>query len=325
MAILIIDGQELLIADDIASDDKKLRQALTPSYPFMPNASICRKKTQDDKLCVEIVNSEAGTQQATPIAVLEKPQQSTPTQQADSTFPKNLQQEAEDNSVNEPTPFSPAWYPLQSRAIGIVQGQYFPSASDLVQGILVLDDGTIAPTKFMGSSLRFLKKKLDLLESPQFWLVYPSYSPEPPHLHLTVRGAKLPEREVNFEVIRSVKDYFSVRGLITYIDRQAGQSVVRIFRSVRRTEAVTPEEALKQSYFLLKLDGVLPQEASGHFADLKVKREGQKLVLEDFQFVQRLLELNKKKSTKKRSRRSGKSKKNSQTSGDSQSEATGKD
>src|SRR5918997_3563087 len=173
-----------------------------------------------------------------------------------ATFPQDWQQAAEENLVNEPTPFSPAWYPLQSRAIGLVQGQYFPSASNLVQGILVLDDGTLAPTKFMGSSLRFLKNKLDLLESPQFWVVYPSYSPEPPHLHLTVRGAKLPEREVNFEVIRSVKDYFSVRGLITYIDLQASQFVVRIFRSDCRTQDVAPEEALKQSYFLLRLDGV---------------------------------------------------------------------
>jgi len=325
MAILIIDGQELSIADDIASDDKKLRQALARSHPFMPNASICRKKTQDDKLCVEIVNSESATQQASPIAVLEKPQQSTPAQQADCTFSKNLQQETEENSVNEPTPFSPAWYPLQSRAIGIVQGQYFPSASNLVQGILVLDDGTLAPTKFMGSSLRFLKKKLDLLESPQFWVVYPSYSPEPPHLHLTVRGVKLPEREVNFEIIRSQKDYFSVRGLITYIDLQANQSVVRIFRSDCRIQDVAPEEALKQTYFLLRLDSVLPQEASGHFADLKVKREGQKLVLEDFQFVQRLLKLKKKKSTKKRSRSKGKSTKNSQTCADSQSQVIDKD
>lgn len=316
MAILIIDGQELSIADDIASDDKKLRQALTPSYPFMPNASICRKKTQDDKLCVEIVNSEAGTQQASPIAVLEKPQQSTPTQQADSTFLKNLQQEAEENSVNEPTPFSPAWYPLQSRAIGIVQGQYFPSASNLIEGVLVLDDGTIAPTNFLASSLRFLKKKLDLLESPQFWVVYPSTWQEPPFLHFTVRGAKLPEREVNFEVIRSVKDYFSIRGLITYIDRQAGQFFVRIFRSDRE---VVPEEAQKTSYFLMRLDGVLPKDAFGQFADLKVKREGQKLVLEDFQFVQRLVQPKKPKSTKKRSRRKGKSTtKDSQTSGDSQ-------
>lgn len=241
------------------------------------------------------------------------------------TFPQDWQQEAEENSVNEPTPFSPAWYPLQSRAIGLVQGQYFPSASNLIEGVLVLDDGTIAPTKFMGSSVRFLKKKLDLLESPQFWLVYPSYSSEPPHLHLTVRGAKLPEREVNFEVIRSQKDYFSVRGLITYIDHQAGQFVIRIFRSDRRTQDVEPEEALKQTYFLMKIKGVLPKEAFGEFGDLNVKREGDNLVLKDFQFVQRLLQPKKQKSAKKRSPRKGKSTKNSQTSGDSQSKATGKD
>ena len=311
----------IAITDDISSDDKKLRQALAHAYPFMPNASICRKKTQDNKLCVEIVNSEARTQQASPIAVLEKPQQSTPAQQANSTFSENLQQEAEENSVNEPSPFSPAWYPLQSRAIGIVQGQYFPSASNLVQGILVLDDGTLAPTKFMGSSLRFLKKKLDLLESPQFWVVYPSTWQEPPFLHFTIRGAKLPEREVNFEVIHSQKDYFSVRGLITYIDHQASQFFVRIFRSAHE---VVPEEAQKTSYFLMRLDGILPKEAFGQFADLKVKREGQKLVLEDFQFVQRLLQPKKQKSTQKRSRRKEKSTKNSQTSRDSQSEATGK-
>jgi len=83
-----------------------------------------------------------------------------------ATFPQDWQQEAQENSVNEPTPFSPAWYPLQSRAIGIVQGQYFPSASDLIEGVLVLDDGTIAPTNFLASSIRYLKKKSVPLGKP---------------------------------------------------------------------------------------------------------------------------------------------------------------
>jgi len=222
-----------------------------------------------------------------------------------ATFPQDWQQEAQENSVvNEPTPFSPAWYPLQSRAIGIVQGQYFPSASDLIEGVLVLDDGTIAPTNFLASSIRYLKKNLFLLESPQLWIVYPSTWQEPPYLHFTIRGVKTPAKEAHFEAIRSQKDYFSVRGLITHTDQQAGQFVVRIFRSDRE---VVPEEALSQNYFLMRIKGILPKEAFGQFGDLSVKREGDKLVLEDFQFVQRLLQPKKQKLAKKRSRRKGKS------------------
>jgi len=95
-----------------------------------------------------------------------------------------------------------------------------------------------------------------------------------------------------------------VRGLITHTDQQAGQFVVRIFRSDRE---VVPEEALSKNYFLMRIKGILPKEAFGQFGDLSVKREADKLVLEDFQFVQRLLQLKKQKLAKKRSRRKGKS------------------
>jgi len=60
MALIKIstDGTEFEVKDDIARDDQRLREALTPFYPEMANAEITRSE-QDGKL---IVTSNSGFQ-----------------------------------------------------------------------------------------------------------------------------------------------------------------------------------------------------------------------------------------------------------------------
>jgi nitrate reductase NapAB chaperone NapD len=53
------DGKEFEVKDDIARDDRRLREALTPFYPEMANAEITRTEN-DGKLVVEMAK-RAGT------------------------------------------------------------------------------------------------------------------------------------------------------------------------------------------------------------------------------------------------------------------------
>jgi hypothetical protein len=61
MALIKIstDGTEFELKDDIARDDQRLREALTPFYPEMANAEITRSE-QDGKLIVTMAK-RAGT------------------------------------------------------------------------------------------------------------------------------------------------------------------------------------------------------------------------------------------------------------------------
>jgi hypothetical protein len=61
MALIKIttDGSEFEVADEIARDDQRLREALTPFYPELANAEITRSE-QEGKLIVTMVK-RAGT------------------------------------------------------------------------------------------------------------------------------------------------------------------------------------------------------------------------------------------------------------------------
>jgi hypothetical protein len=61
MALIRIstDGREFEVGDEIACDDQRLREALTPFYPEMANAEITRTE-KDGKLIVEM-SKRAGT------------------------------------------------------------------------------------------------------------------------------------------------------------------------------------------------------------------------------------------------------------------------
>lgn len=58
MAIVKIESQQIPLADDIASDDEKLRRVLAPFYPETTNATFARE-TKDGTLTVT-VNKRGG-------------------------------------------------------------------------------------------------------------------------------------------------------------------------------------------------------------------------------------------------------------------------
>ena len=68
MATIKIEGQDIPLADDIASDDEKLRRVLAPFYPETANATFGRE-TKDGALVVT-VTKRAGKLGLTPLAAL---------------------------------------------------------------------------------------------------------------------------------------------------------------------------------------------------------------------------------------------------------------
>jgi hypothetical protein len=242
-----------------------------------------------------------------PPLVLNKLQPLDQTPRLNPTWVENWQiQVEEESSANNSTPIPPPYSPLQYRAIGVVKGQYFPTQSDLIRGILVLEDGAIAPVHFLASSISFLKKHMELLNAPQFWIVYPKTQLEAPHLHFAVKGVKSVSEEENSEALTVQKDHFSVRGLVTYIDSKAGTFVVRIYHN----DSVGSSTTHQQNFFLLTIQGTVNSEAFGQFADLDVCREGDKLILKNASFVGQLVQPKKQKRKKKRSHRQNKARAN---------------
>ncbi len=301
MAILLFKGQRISLDDEAASDDTKVLAAVANYVPNIDKANICREVTDGQ---LQITVSQPNGSQETPLAVLDKSLPLDQTPQLDPTWVENWQLQVEqESSANEPAPIPPPYTPLQYRAIGVVKGQYFPSHSDLIRGILVMEDGAIAPVNFLASSINFLKKHMELLDAPQFWVVYPKTQLKAPHLSFAVKGVKTPSKTENAE---SLKDRFSVRGLITYIDSKAGMFTVRIYHNHSADSSATQ----LQNFFLLTIQGTLNSEAFGQFGDLDVRREGDKLILEKADFVSRLFQPKKQKRKKKQRRRQGKTKAN---------------
>ena len=208
-------------------------------------------------------------------------------------------------SVTNETGIAPADTQLQYRAVGLVRGQYIPSAENFNSGILLLDDNTIAPVNISsGSTAHFLKKHPDLLQNSHVWLVYPRTKLQPPYLRFIITALRSKGNP-------SEGDYFSVRGAIVGQDVEAGKFVVRVDRNADASdEKKKPKD---RKYFLLTIQGKLPiEKAKGQFWDLNLGREQDHLVLKDddaASFVAQVFEPKPKKKKKRKKRRRSKAKK----------------
>ncbi|MBD0264585.1 MAG: hypothetical protein ICV78_18225 [Tolypothrix sp. Co-bin9] len=55
MALIKIDGQEIVLEDSIAKDDTALRNALTPFFPQLANAEISRQTDGEGLMTVRLI------------------------------------------------------------------------------------------------------------------------------------------------------------------------------------------------------------------------------------------------------------------------------
>lgn len=185
-------------------------------------------------------------------------------------------------------PIPPVTEPTQYRAIGVVRGTYVPAEPDQpTRGRLVTDDGAEIDAVVLGRLLTLMRRHLDLA-LPHLWVVYPR-SREDDQLHLQMVGVwepstlaqpdpEDPSAEPLADVLPEGDDYFSVRGELIFTRPETGDLVVKV-RQKPRADGSRP------SPFKLQLRGEVPLEHLRHFVSLDLRRQGQRLLMEQLEVI----------------------------------------
>lgn len=202
--------------------------------------------------------------------------------------------------VQRQQPIPPPSEPMQYRAIGLIRGQYMPSAEQLTRGTLLATDGTLIDAVLLGRVMSLVKNHLNL-DQAHLWVVYPRSRQEDGNLHVQIVGVWEPEKlnktqsteppnseEVleNSEVEASPDEsdanaspvlqdgYFSIRGEVIYYSQEEERIIIKIRQSPRK-------EADKIKFFKLKVNGSLGERVIGHFWDLHVQLQASALVIQE--------------------------------------------
>ncbi|NER51557.1 MAG: hypothetical protein F6J92_33930 [Symploca sp. SIO1A3] len=227
----------------------------------------------------------------TPVGDSPKVTNSTATADSTGTMLPNVQREQ---------PIPPPSEPKQYRAIGLIKGQYMPSAEQLTRGTLVTTDGTLIDAVLLGRVMSLVKNHLDLAQ-PHLWVVYPRSRQEDNNLHVQIVGVWEPEKlnkttsnisteseEISEESeVKSSEEvseaevspvfkngYFSIRGEVIYHSKEQERVVIKIRQSPRK-ESESPK------FFKINLKGILGEKVLGRFWDLHVQLQGNTLLIKE--------------------------------------------
>ncbi len=229
------------------------------------------------------------------------------TPSGDSPDPTNSAATADSTDITPPDiqrqqPIPPPSEPMQYRAIGLIRGQYMPSAEQLTRGTLLAADGTLIDAVLLGRVMSLVKNHLSLDQS-HLWVVYPRSRQEDGNLHVQIVCVWEPEKlhqtpsterpdpekvqenpegegETSSELSEPEASpvlndgYFSIRGEVIYQSREEEQVVVKIKQSPRR-------ESEKIKFFKLKLKGFLGERVVGHFWDLHIQLQANTLQINE--------------------------------------------
>ncbi|HEY9768766.1 MAG TPA: hypothetical protein V6C71_09750 [Coleofasciculaceae cyanobacterium] len=205
-------------------------------------------------------------------------------QSAESTMSNQFQDSVSSNPQSQPTPerkqpIPPPSHPRQYRAIGLIQAKYQQSAEQMTQGTLLTTDGAEIEAVLLGRIISLIKNHLDL-EQEHLWVVYPRTKMHEDRLHAQIVGVWEPEtlsQDSDAEEILGEKTdhgYFSIRGEVIFYSTEEKIIIVKIKQFPRK-------EGEKPKFFKLKLQGVLGEKPLRRFWDLKVRLEGEDLIIEE--------------------------------------------
>ncbi len=193
-------------------------------------------------------------------------------------------------------PIPPVTEAFQYRAIGVFRGIYEPESQDkFTRGKLIDENGRKIDSVVLGRVITLMKRHL-AIDKPHLWVVYPRCR-DLGSLHLQIAGIWEPstldkteielasenkdEKQVKTNQVDQLPegdDYFSIRGEIIFTRPETSEIVIKI----RQRKRSNLKRALP---FKLVLEGEIPIEHLRCFASLKVKRNGQKLVLEAYEII----------------------------------------
>ncbi|HEY9726439.1 MAG TPA: hypothetical protein V6D50_08290 [Chroococcales cyanobacterium] len=212
---------------------------------------------------------------------------------------ETMSTETMSSDIQRQQPIPPPSEPRQYRAIGLIRGQYMPSAEQLTRGTLLAADGTLIDAVLLGRVMSLVKNHLELDQS-HLWVVYPRTRQEDGNLHVQIVGVWEPEKlnqkastelsstgeasvETAEEKLPEASDpeavpvvnegYFSIRGEVIYQSREQEEVIVKIKQAPRK-------EADKIKFFKLKLKGLLGDKVIGHFWDLHLLLQGNDLQIQ---------------------------------------------
>ncbi len=205
-------------------------------------------------------------------------------QSAESTMPNQSQDSDSSNLQPQPTPerkqpIPPPSHPRQYRAIGLIRAKYQQSAEQMTQGALLTTDGAEIEAVLLGRIISLIKNHLDL-EQEHLWVVYPRTKMQEDRLHAQIVGVWEPEtlsqdsdgQEVSGE--ETDHGYFSIRGEVIFYSLEEEIIIVKIKQFPRK-------EGDKPKFFKLKLKGVLSEKPLRRFWDLKVRLQGEDLIIQE--------------------------------------------
>ena len=175
-------------------------------------------------------------------------------------------------------PIPPPSHPRQYRAIGLIQAKYRQSADRMTQGTLITTDGAEIEAVLLGRIISLIKNHLDL-EQEHLWVVYPRTKMQEDRLHVQIVGVWEPEtlsqsEEEQANSVEGEHGYFSIRGEVIFYSTEEEIIIVKIKQFPRK-------EGEKPKFFKLKLKGVLGEKPLRRFWDLKVRLEGEDLIIEE--------------------------------------------
>ena len=182
---------------------------------------------------------------------------------------------------------------LQYRAIGIVKGIYKPINIDqLNRGTISDKEGTRIETVILGKALALIKKYINL-EKDYFWIVYPR-NKNINNLHLQVAGIWDPyqlnqvdknnsEKDTNelLEELNLNNNYFSIRGILVYVNTQKKEIVIKICSS-------PPSKRSKYSNFKIIIEGEISLQYCNNFVSLDVIRDGNTLRMVKYEIIEKI-------------------------------------
>lgn len=212
-------------------------------------------------------------------------QPSTAVNQSAESIMSNQSQDSESSNPQiQPTPerkqpIPPPSHPRQYRAIGLIRARYQQSAEQMTQGFLLTTDGAEIEAVLLGRIISLIKNHLDL-QQEHLWVVYPRTKMQEDRLHAQIVGVWEPEtlnqdsEEQEASGEEADHGYFSIRGEVVFFSTEEKIVIVKIKQFPRK-------EGDKPKFFKLKLKGVLGERPLRRFWDLKVRLEGEDLIIEE--------------------------------------------
>lgn len=178
--------------------------------------------------------------------------------------------------------FSPPDYPTMYRCIGIVEGQYLPSAEAFKQGTLISKNGSIYPATLGVKLEKLLQENPELVASTSVWVVWPRMEKESKQLNFHIRGRyKESISDLQQTWLLAADGYFSIRGVV--ISQENGQLSVQIRRNFQVPFGA--ELAMQWQPFVIEVAGLLPNVGLGDFWELNVRFVNSTFVMDDARLI----------------------------------------